>query len=91
MRRQLQLKIKRELVLQPAEISVSSIDREFIKELQEIIEKNLSDSEFNEEQMGKKLYMSRASLYRLAPPFSIKRRIDYDGKIYRIKKKECPG
>ncbi len=64
LRRQLQLKIKREMVLQPAEISVSSMDQEFMKELQELIEKNLSDAEFNVDQLGKKLYMSRASLYR---------------------------
>ena len=52
------------MMLQPAEISVSSIDEEFIKELQGAIEKNLSDPEFTVEELGKKLYMSRASLYR---------------------------
>jgi signal transduction histidine kinase/DNA-binding response OmpR family regulator len=64
LRRQLQLKRKRQMKLQPAEISVSSVDENFYKELQDMIEKNLSDSEFNVEQLGKKLYMSRASLYR---------------------------
>ena len=29
-----------------------------------VIEKNLSDPDFNVEQLGKKLYMSRATLYR---------------------------
>ncbi len=64
LRRQLQLKIQRMMLLQPAEISVSSIDREFIKELQEIIEKNLSDHEFHVEALCKKMYMSRVTLYR---------------------------
>ena len=64
LRRQLQQKMKRQMMLQPAEISVSSIDEEFIKELQGAIEKNLSDPEFTVEELGKKLYMSRASLYR---------------------------
>jgi AraC-like DNA-binding protein len=64
LRRQLQGKIKRRMMLQPAEISVSSIDEEFITELQGTIEKNLSDPEFTVEELGKKLYMSRASLYR---------------------------
>ena len=64
LRRQLQQKMKRQMMLQPAEISVSSIDEEFIKELQGAIEKNLADPEFNVEELGKKLYMSRASLYR---------------------------
>jgi DNA-binding response OmpR family regulator len=64
LRQQLQQKIQRQLMLQPAEISVSSMDKTFIKELQDTIEKNLSESEFNVEKLGKKLYMSRASLYR---------------------------
>ncbi len=64
LRCQLQQKMKRQMMLQPAEISVSSIDEEFIKELQGAIEKNLADPEFTVEELGKKLYMSRASLYR---------------------------
>jgi signal transduction histidine kinase/DNA-binding response OmpR family regulator len=64
LRRQLQLKRKRQMSLEPMEISVSSMDEAFYKELQQVIEKNLSNSEFNVEQMGKKLYMSRATLYR---------------------------
>ncbi|MCP4152441.1 MAG: response regulator [bacterium] len=64
LRRQLQEKIQRKMMLQPAEISVSSVDKEFIKELQGVIEKNLSDTLFNVEKLGKKLYMSRATLYR---------------------------
>jgi signal transduction histidine kinase/DNA-binding response OmpR family regulator len=64
LRRQLQLKRKREMTLQPVEIAVSSVDEQFYKELQDVIEKNLSDSEFNVEQLGKKLFMSRATLYR---------------------------
>jgi len=64
LRCQLQQKMKRQMMLQPAEISVSSIDEEFIKELQVAIEKNLADPEFTVEELGKKLYMSRASLYR---------------------------
>lgn len=64
LRRQLQEKMQRQLLLQPAEIAVSSVDQEFIEELQEVIEKHLSDSAFNVEAMSKKLYMNRATLYR---------------------------
>ena len=64
MARQLQLKIERQMGLQPDEISVSSMDEAFIKEMHDVIEKNLSDPEFNVEQLAKKLYMSRATLYR---------------------------
>ena len=64
LRRQLQQKIQRQMLLQPMEISVSSMDREFIRELQDLIEKNLDDPEFNVETLSKKLYMNRATLYR---------------------------
>jgi signal transduction histidine kinase/DNA-binding response OmpR family regulator len=64
LRWQLQQKIQKQMLLQPAEISVSSMDQEFIKELQEVIEKNLSNTLFSVEKLGKKLYMSRATLYR---------------------------
>jgi transcriptional regulator GlxA family with amidase domain len=40
------------------------MDETFINEIQEAIEKNLEESEFNVEQCGKKVYMSRATLYR---------------------------
>jgi DNA-binding response OmpR family regulator len=64
LRRQLHIKINREMTLQPAEISVSSMDQKFLKELQEMLEKNLADPEFNVEQLANKLYMSQSTLYR---------------------------
>ncbi len=63
LRCQLQLKRRRQMTMQPQEIAVTSLDETFYKEVQDIIEKNLSDPEFNVEQMSKKLYMSRTSLY----------------------------
>ena len=64
LRRQLQLHIDREMRLQPANISVSAIDREFLKELRDVIHKNLADPDFNVEQLAKRLYMDRSTVYR---------------------------
>jgi signal transduction histidine kinase/DNA-binding response OmpR family regulator len=64
LRHQLQLKRKRQMTFQPVEIPVSSLEEKFYKELQDTIEKNLSDPEFNVDQLHKKLYMGRTSLYR---------------------------
>jgi signal transduction histidine kinase/DNA-binding response OmpR family regulator len=64
LRSQLQLKLKRQMRLQPAEISVTSFDEEFYRDMEAVIEKNISDPEFNVEQLAKKLYLSRATLYR---------------------------
>jgi DNA-binding response OmpR family regulator len=64
LRLQMQQKFKRRNILQPDEISITSIDETFLNELHDAIEKNISDSNFHVEQLGKKLYMSRATLYR---------------------------
>ena len=64
LRRQLQLKIQREKMLLPSEILVSSADEKFLKEFQGIIEKNLSNQEFNVDMLCEKLYMSRSNLFR---------------------------
>jgi len=64
LRRQLQLKIQRKKMLLPTEISVSSPDEKFLKEFQGIIEKNLSDSDFNVDVLSKKLIMGRSTLFR---------------------------
>jgi DNA-binding response OmpR family regulator/signal transduction histidine kinase len=64
LRRHLQLKRKNQLALQPGEISVSAMDEDFYKELAEVIEKNISSPELNVDQLGKKLYMGRTTLYR---------------------------
>jgi len=64
LRRGLQEKIQREMVLQPSEIAVSSVDQEFMKELKEAIEKNMSEEEFGVDELAKVLFMSRATLNR---------------------------
>ena len=64
LRRQLQLKIQRQKMLLPVEIPISSMDETFLKELQEILEKNLSDPEFTVEQLCKKLVMGRTNLFK---------------------------
>lgn len=64
LRRRLQETIRREMLLQPVEINVSSIDREFMKELKNAIEKNLPDMEFGVEMLAKLLCMGRTTLNR---------------------------
>jgi signal transduction histidine kinase/DNA-binding response OmpR family regulator/ligand-binding sensor domain-containing protein len=63
-RSQLQKNINRQMTLQPVKTSVSKIDQAFFHDLHDVINKNLSDEEFNVEQLCKKLYMGRTTLYR---------------------------
>ncbi|MCP5049179.1 MAG: response regulator, partial [bacterium] len=64
LRRQMQLNINRGMTIQTDKIAVSAIDREFIKDLQDAINTNLPDTEFNVEALAKKLYMDRSTIYR---------------------------
>ena len=64
LRSHLQNKRNREMTLLPAKVLESKIDREFLHELNALIEKNLEDPGFNVEQLAKKLFMSSATLYR---------------------------
>jgi DNA-binding response OmpR family regulator len=63
-RRQLQLRFDREITLHPPKLSVSNVDKDFIKDLQGVIEANLSEPNFNVEELVKKLYIGRTTLYR---------------------------
>jgi signal transduction histidine kinase/DNA-binding response OmpR family regulator len=64
LRQQMQLKIQREKMLLPSKISVSSLDDQFLKKFQEIIEKNLDDTEFRIDVLCEKLGMGRSTLFR---------------------------
>jgi DNA-binding response OmpR family regulator len=64
LRSHLQQDRDREMALLPAKISEAEIDREFMKELDAVIEKNMDDPGFNVEQLAGKLYMDRSTLYR---------------------------
>jgi CheY-like chemotaxis protein len=64
LRSQLQQTLDREMTMKPAKISVSPIDKKFLKKLKEVIKENIADPDFNIEQMCKKMDMSQPTLYR---------------------------
>jgi DNA-binding response OmpR family regulator len=84
-RTQLQQNMKREMTLQPVQMSVSKIDREFLKNLHAVINKNMSDPEFNVEELCRKLYMGRTTLYRKLHALSGETPADFI-RSYRLKK-----
>jgi signal transduction histidine kinase/DNA-binding response OmpR family regulator len=63
-RRQLQQRIQLETVTHPEELGLSSLDDSLIKNMQETIEKNLSDPEFGHAELAASINMSQPSLYR---------------------------
>jgi signal transduction histidine kinase/ligand-binding sensor domain-containing protein/AraC-like DNA-binding protein len=85
LRRHLQLTINREMTHKPVNIEVSSIDTEFIKDLKAVIDKNIADPDFNVEELSKKLYMGRSTLYRKIQALSGESPTDFI-RSYRLKR-----
>jgi signal transduction histidine kinase/DNA-binding response OmpR family regulator len=63
-RKLLRKRFIKEYRIQPAELSLSSLDKTFLNRFLKIIEKNISDPEFDVDKILQNVYMSRAVLYR---------------------------
>ncbi len=64
LRRQLQQKIERRMLMQPEEFTLSKLEDLFLDKLQELIEENLSNPEFGVDELAEILDISRPTLYR---------------------------
>jgi len=84
LRRHLQETLNREMTFQPAKISVSPIDKEFLHDLQAVIDENITEPDFNVEDLSKKLYMGRTTLYRKILALSGESPTDFI-RSYRLK------
>ncbi len=63
-RRELISKFKKELILRPKELVVTSADEVFLKRAFDIVEENISNSDFSIDILKSELAMSRSVLYR---------------------------
>lgn len=54
----------KKLVLEPKEISITSLDEKFLKNVLQVIERNMGDSGFRVETLGKELQMDPMAVYR---------------------------
>ena len=63
-RRKLRERFRRDALLEPTEIAVTSTDERFIKRAVQIIETNLADPDFNVQVFSKEMHMSHSQLYR---------------------------
>jgi signal transduction histidine kinase/ligand-binding sensor domain-containing protein/CheY-like chemotaxis protein len=84
-RSQLQENLRREMTFQPAKTSISTIDREFLHDLQAVLDRNISEPDFNVDQLCKKLYMSHTTLYRKMNALSGETPTEFI-RSYRLKK-----
>ncbi|MGV3697380.1 response regulator [Flavobacterium sp.] len=63
-RKKLHTRYSQELILKPVDIVINSVEEKFIKKLQDILDKNLSDSEYTAENFASEIGMSRMQLHR---------------------------
>ena len=63
-RRELREKFRENIVLQPADIAISSIEGKFLKRLMESIDRHMADPDCNTESLARDVCMSRMQLNR---------------------------
>ena len=63
-REELRKKFSREIILQPRNIKISSMDEQFLKKVEDLIEKNISNENFSAIEIQNTLAISRAQLHR---------------------------
>ncbi|WP_338229802.1 two-component regulator propeller domain-containing protein [Algoriphagus taiwanensis] len=64
LRTQLQIRFSGKNPISPKEIAVTNLDERFLEKLQEIVDNELSDSNFSVDEFSKKMGMSRMQLHR---------------------------
>ena len=57
-------KFKKDLILKPKELTITSSDEKFLEKAIQIVEKNIADSEFNVYMFTEQMNMSRSVLFR---------------------------
>lgn len=63
-RRKLRERFSRELVLKPQEIAITPMDEVFLNRVKAVVEKHLGDEEFEVEDFGHEVGMSRSQIHR---------------------------
>jgi YesN/AraC family two-component response regulator len=57
-------KFSKELVIQPADITITSVDAIFVQKAMEIVEEHISDADFGSDEFCREIGMSRSQLHR---------------------------
>ena len=55
---------QKQIEVNPGEISVTSVDEQFIRQALAVVEKNISNTEFSVEELSRAMHMSRVALYK---------------------------
>jgi len=63
-RQKLREKFKKNITIDPSEVTVTSVDEDFLRKAAAIVEKHIDDTEFSVEQFSNEMSMDRNNLYR---------------------------
>lgn len=64
LREQLIRKFQKQVEIKPEEITITSVDQDFMKRALEVVEKNMDNPDFSVEDLSRELHMSRVALYK---------------------------
>lgn len=76
---------QKQIEINPKEISATPVDEEFISQAIEIVEKNISETEFSVEDLSRALFMSRVALYKKLLALTGKAPLDFI-RVIRMKR-----
>lgn len=76
---------QKQLEVNPSEISITSVDEQFIRQSIEMVEQHISNPEFSVEDLSRALHMSRVALYKKLLALTGKSPLDFI-KTIRLKR-----
>jgi signal transduction histidine kinase/ligand-binding sensor domain-containing protein/CheY-like chemotaxis protein len=62
-RKRMQAQFRRDIITEPSEVTVTHVDEAFLKQAMDIVEENMSNTDFSVEQMVRDMGVSRSKLY----------------------------
>jgi AraC-like DNA-binding protein len=60
----LQKRFQKQIEVNPAEVTVTSVDEKFLQQALEVVEKHMDNPEFSVEDFSREMFMNRTTLYR---------------------------
>ena len=75
----------KKLILEPKEISITTLDEKFLKNVLQVIEQNMADSTFRVETLGRELQMDSEAVYRKIKALTGKTAVEFIRNI-RLKR-----
>lgn len=84
-RKQIRKEFRKKLEINPAEIAVTPVDEQFMKQALAIVEENIGNTNFSVEELSRSLHMSRVALYKKLLSLTGKTPIEFI-RIMRLKR-----